>query len=58
MSKDVFDQLREGLEEVLASGEGKAEPFRLEVPPYDLVLLPGDSGTFFEHVPAFPEVVA
>ncbi len=58
MSKKILDQPREGLEEVLAPGEGKAEPFRLEVPPYDLVLLPDDSGTFFANVPAFPEVVA
>ena len=58
MSKDVFDQLTEGLEEVLGPVEGKAEPFRLDVPPYDLVMIPDDSGTFFANVPAFPEVVA
>ena len=58
MSKEIFDQPREGLEEVLAPGEGKAEPFRLDVPPYDLVMIPDDSGTFFANVPAFPEVVA
>ena len=58
MSKEVFEQLSEGLEEVLAVVEGKAEPFRLEVPPYDLVLMPDDSGTFFCELSAFPEVVA
>ena len=43
---------------MLAVVEGKAEPFRLEVPPYDLVLMPDDRGTFFANVPALPEVVA
>jgi hypothetical protein len=58
MSKNVFDQLTEELEEVLGPLGGKAEPFRLDVPPYDLVMLPDDSGTFYANVPAFPEVVA
>ena len=43
---------------MLGPVEGKAEPFRLDVPPYDLVMIPDDSGTFLANVPAFPEVVA
>ena len=58
MSKDVFEQLTEGLEEVLDSEEGQAGIFRLTVPPFDLVLMPDDSGRFSANVPAFPEVVA
>ena len=57
MSKDVFEQLTEGLEEV-PSWRPSRKLLRLKVPSFDLVLMPEDSGRFSAIVPAFPEVVA